>query len=106
MKYFILLIIRLYWILIPQSKRRKCIFKKSCSNYVFEITQKEGFIKGLKAFQFRYKNCRGNFSIFQNPIDNEIQMILPSQLVIGKEEIADRLIKSRISTHFKEFNSN
>ena len=92
MKIFILLIIRLYWILIPQSKRRKCIFKKSCSNYVFEITQNEGFIKGLKAFQFRYKKCRGNFSIFKNPINNEILMILPSQLIIDKEEIADRLI--------------
>ncbi|MXO05234.1 MULTISPECIES: membrane protein insertion efficiency factor YidD [Flavobacterium] len=93
MKYLTLLIIRLYWILIPQSNRRKCIFKKSCSNYVFEITQKEGFIKGLKAFQFRYKNCRGNFSIFKNPINDQIQMILPSQIIIDREEIAERLIK-------------
>lgn len=92
MKYIILLIIRMYWILIPQSKRRKCIFKKSCSNYVFETTQKEGFIKGLQAFQFRFKNCRGNFSIFRNPIDNKIQMLLPSQIIIEREEIADRLI--------------
>ncbi|AOC95816.1 MULTISPECIES: membrane protein insertion efficiency factor YidD [Flavobacterium] len=93
MKYLTLLIIRLYWILIPQSNRRKCIFKKSCSNYVFEITQKEGFMKGLKAFQFRYKNCRGNFSIFKNPINDQIQMILPSQIIIDREEIAERLIK-------------
>ncbi|MBE8726890.1 membrane protein insertion efficiency factor YidD [Flavobacterium hungaricum] len=92
MKFFILITIRLYWFLIPQSSRKKCIFKKSCSNYVFETTQKEGFIKGLKAFQFRYKNCRGNFSIFQNPIDNKIQMILPSQIIINEEEIAERLI--------------
>jgi putative component of membrane protein insertase Oxa1/YidC/SpoIIIJ protein YidD len=96
MKYFIFLIIRMYWILIPESNRRQCIFKKSCSNYVFEVTQKEGFIKGLKAFQFRYKNCRGNFSIYQNPIENKIQMILPSQLIIEKEEIADRLIKNHV----------
>ncbi|UTN04069.1 membrane protein insertion efficiency factor YidD [Flavobacterium bizetiae] len=94
MKFIILFGIRLYWILIPKSKRRKCIFKKSCSNYVFETTQKEGFIKGLKAFQFRYKNCRGNFQIFKNPINNQIQMILPSQIIIDKEEISDRLIKS------------
>ncbi|KAF2509402.1 membrane protein insertion efficiency factor YidD [Flavobacterium zhairuonense] len=92
MKYFVLLLIQLYWILIPQSKRRKCIFKKSCSNYVFETTQKEGFINGLKAFRFRYKNCRGNFTIFQNPIDNKIEMILPSQIIIDREEIAERLI--------------
>lgn len=59
---------------------------------MFEITQKEGFLNGLKAFQFRYKNCRGNFSIFQNPIDNKVQMILPSQIIIDREEIAERLI--------------
>lgn len=82
----------MYWFFIPQSNRRKCIFKKSCSNYVFETTQKEGFIKGLKAFQFRYKNCRANFAIFQNPIDNKIQMILPSQIIINEEEIAERLV--------------
>ena len=82
----------MYWNIIPSSKRKKCIFKKSCSNYVFEITQKEGFINGLKAFKFRYQNCRGNFVVFQNPIIDKIQMILPSQMIIEREEIAERLI--------------
>ena len=92
MKHLILFAVKIYWNFIPQSKRRKCIFKKSCSVYVFETTQKEGFMKGLKAFKFRYQNCRGNFTIFKNPINNQIQMILPSQLIIDGEEIADRLL--------------
>lgn len=92
MKYLILFAIRLYWILIPQNKRKKCVFKKSCSNYVFEITQTEGFIKGLVAFRFRYQNCRGGFEIFKNPINNKTQMLLPSGIVIEKEEIAERLL--------------
>jgi len=92
MKYLLLFVIKMYWKIIPASKRKKCIFKKSCSKYVFEITQKEGFINGLKAFQFRYKNCRGNFAIFKNPVTNKIQMILPSQIIIDREEIAERLI--------------
>ncbi|WP_394773460.1 membrane protein insertion efficiency factor YidD [Flavobacterium sp.] len=92
MKYVILFIIQLYWKFIPPSNRKRCIFKKSCSNHVFEITQKEGFFKGLQAFQFRYKNCRGNFQLFKNPINNQIQMILPSQIIIDREEIAERLI--------------
>lgn len=95
MKHLILFAIKMYWNIIPPSKRKKCIFKKSCSNYVFEVTQKKGFINGLKAFQFRYENCRGNFAIFQNPIDNKIQMVLPSQLIIDNDEIADRLIKNK-----------
>jgi putative component of membrane protein insertase Oxa1/YidC/SpoIIIJ protein YidD len=92
MKLLLLLAIKMYWKIIPPSKRKKCIFKKSCSNYVFEITQKEGFINGLKAFQFRYQNCRGNFAIIKNPATNKIQMILPSQIIIDREEIAERLI--------------
>lgn len=90
MKYLILFVIRVYWKTFPPSKRKKCIFKKSCSNYVFEITQKEGFLNGLKAFQFRYKNCRGNVEIFQNPINNKIQIILPSRIIVDREEMADR----------------
>ncbi len=94
MRYLILLVIKMYWLLIPQSNRRKCIFKKSCSNYVFETTQKEGFIKGLKAFQFRYHNCRGNFQVFKNPINDKIQILLPSQIIVEREEIAERVINS------------
>lgn len=92
MKYLLLFVIQIYWKFIPLSKRRKCIFNKSCSNHVFEVTQNEGFFKGLKAFQFRYKNCRGNFEIFKNPMTNKTQMILPSQLIMDTEEIAERLI--------------
>lgn len=92
MKHLILFAIKMYWSCIPPSKRKKCIFKKSCSNYVFEITQEEGFINGLKAFRFRYKNCRGNFIIFKNPITNKLQVLLPSQAIIETEEITERLI--------------
>lgn len=93
MKHLILFVIRMYWKIIPPSKRKKCIFKKSCSNYVFEVTEKEGFLSGLKAFRFRYENCRGNFTIFKNPINNQIQMILPSLIIIDEEEITERLIR-------------
>ena len=92
MKHLILFAIKMYWSCIPASKRKKCIFKKSCSNYVFETAQEEGFIEALKAFRFRYKNCRGNFAIFKNPITNKLQMILPSQIIIETEGIAERLI--------------
>ncbi|RZJ49354.1 MAG: membrane protein insertion efficiency factor YidD, partial [Flavobacterium sp.] len=53
-------------------------------------------IKGIKAFYFRYNNCRGNFEIFKNPITSEIQMLLPSKLLIEKEEIAERLINQKL----------
>jgi len=92
MKNLILIAIQLYWKLIPAQKRRRCIFRKSCSHYVFDITKQEGFLKGIKAFQFRYQNCRSGFELFKNPMANETQMILPSKVVVGSEEIAERLL--------------
>ncbi|OOG75454.1 membrane protein insertion efficiency factor YidD [Flavobacterium sp. A45] len=92
MKYLILFIIRLYWNCIPKRIRKKCLFKVSCSHYVFETTKEKGFLEGLKAFRFRYINCRGSFEIFKNPLTNETQMLLPSKTVISSNEIAERLI--------------
>jgi len=97
MRIFLLIVIRIYWFLIPKSKRRKCIFRKSCSNYVFEETLKNGLWVGLKAFRFRYENCRHGFEVFKNPIDNKVQMILTNHQIIGEENIAERLIKKDIN---------
>lgn len=92
MKYLILFVIRLYWLLIPKGKRKKCIFKKSCSVYVFEIAKNQGFWKGLEAFSFRYNNCRPGLEIFKNPHTNETLALLPSKEIIQGSEIAERLL--------------
>lgn len=92
MKYITLFLIHLYWLFIPEHKRRNCIFKKSCSQAVFEDTQEKGFIYGLKTFHFRFKNCRAGFELFTEPITNEVKMVLPSKVIIEKDEIAERLL--------------
>lgn len=90
MKYVLILIIRSYWILVPESKRRKCIFRKSCSQFVYEEAL-HGFLKGLNAFRYRYRNCRYGYEIFENPLDNTFQMILPSGQIIKEIDISERL---------------
>jgi uncharacterized protein len=92
MKFTILLMIRLYWFFKPKNRKPKCIFRTSCSHYVYEIAQKQGFLKGLKALRFRYQNCRFGFEIFRDPINNNIQILLPSKIVVDCEEIAERLL--------------
>lgn len=96
MKYSILLLIQLYWLLKSKRNKPKCIFRKSCSHYVFEVANREGFLKGLNALYFRYKNCRYGYEIFTNPITQEIEMLLPSKVVVGNHEIAKRLLTKTI----------
>ncbi len=94
MKYAILLLIQAYWTILPESKRRRCIFKKSCSKYVYETTQENGFFSGMSALLFRFHNCRSGFQIFEDSISGKIQIILPCQKIINEDDIADWLIKN------------
>lgn len=94
MKHLILLVIKLYWFAKPKNSKPKCIFKTSCSHYVFETTKKYGFLKGLNAFLFRINNCNGKSEMFINPLTKEINMILSSKTILEEREIAERLIKN------------
>ncbi|WP_378174264.1 membrane protein insertion efficiency factor YidD [Aquimarina sp. SS2-1] len=92
MKILLIIPIKLYWFFVAKSKRRRCIFRKSCSNYVYEETCKKGFISGLKALRYRYQNCRSDFIIFDHPINDQKLMLLPNQEIIEEKEISERLI--------------
>ncbi|MEZ4853760.1 membrane protein insertion efficiency factor YidD [Flavobacterium sp.] len=92
MKYSLILIVKLYWFLIPKNKRRKCIFKESCSKFVYEETSKNGFNSGIKAFLYRYNTCRAGFEIYTNPISGEQEMLLLNGEIIRNKEIAERLL--------------
>lgn len=92
MKHLLLFLIQMYWKLIPTKKRKECIFKVSCSNYVFNETKTNGFLFGMKALKFRFQNCRQGFEIFENPIDGSKQLFLPKGEVLKEEEMAVRLL--------------
>ncbi len=92
MKYVLLFSIKVYWFLKPKDKKPCCIFRKSCSHYVYEITLKEGFLIGFKALSFRIKNCRYGFELFRNPISNKTQMMLSDKSIIEEHHIAERLL--------------
>ncbi|WP_196890493.1 membrane protein insertion efficiency factor YidD [Aureivirga marina] len=91
MKYLLLTIIHLYWFLIPKKKRRRCIFKKSCSKIVYEKTKKEGLISGLKILTFRIKNCHPEFDLYFEIKTNELKLITKSGEIISENNIADWL---------------
>lgn len=92
MRHILLIAIRLYWLFIPKSKRKCCIFQETCSRYVYKITFSNGFYQGFKALIFRYQNCRYGYEIFENPITDKIQLILPSKEIIGESEISTRVV--------------
>ncbi len=65
MRYLLLFAIRLYW-LVPQKNRRRCLFKETCSKYVYRITRQQGLTEGIKALKDRHKKCRPGYYYINN----------------------------------------
>lgn len=91
MRYLLLAAIRIYW-LIPKSKRRTCLFKKSCSHFVFEAAVNHGVTAGLKALHYRFKTCRSGAVIYINPFSGKAEMILANKDTITHDKISDTLL--------------
>lgn len=92
MKYLLLGIIKAYWRMVPSNKRRKCIFRISCSRFVYETTKKRGLYHGLLAFHYRFKNCRAGYELYEDPFDGSKQLFLATKKMIREHEIAERLL--------------
>lgn len=57
MTWAIRTVIRIYWLLIPPERRRRCLFRESCSRHVYAQTEL-GWKVALDAFAARYRACR------------------------------------------------
>jgi putative component of membrane protein insertase Oxa1/YidC/SpoIIIJ protein YidD len=92
MKWLLLILIRGYWTVMPEGNRRRCLFRESCSRYVYRQAREKGLFGGLVALRHRWGNCRGGYHLFEHPVDGSKMMVLPGGRLIGQEEIAVRLL--------------
>ena len=91
----------MYWKIIPAHKRRRCLFKKSCSHFVFDKASQEGFVSGLKAFRYRFNTCRPQFKMLISPIDNQTILVLNNGDVLEEKELSDGIITDFMYLHKK-----
>lgn len=89
MKYLLLLVIKIYQTFIPKKFRGECLFKESCSNFVYRITKEEGFKGGFNAFMYRYHNCRPDYHLSEE--NGKLFLI-----TVEKEVVEENLIDNRI----------
>lgn len=92
MKNLFLILLKIYQLFVPKRFRRKCLFKESCSNYVFRITKENGFNTGIDALKFRIRNCNRNYSIVENK--SSFLLITAQYEVIEEEFISEQIIKN------------
>lgn len=83
MRFVLLFIIRMYW-LLPKRLRRPCIFKCSCSVHVYNEAKQNGVLRGLKALRERHRQCRAGYSYYKTP-DGADWVILRDRTCVRKD---------------------
>src|ERR1041384_4634371 len=63
MALFLMHLIRLYWRFVPEARRRHCLFRETCSRYVYREIESNGTLKGLRALWDRICACRPGFQL-------------------------------------------
>lgn len=82
MKWLLIALIHLYWI-IPKKHRRPCIFKHTCSKYVYQTTKEKGLLRGIQALKQRMKQCTPNYALYTGD-DQKEWVILQDKAVIAR----------------------
>ena len=65
MKYLLLLAIRIYW-KIPTKLHQHCIFRETCSHYVYRIASEQGIFAAFKAIRERNELCRPGYIVYKS----------------------------------------
>ncbi len=91
MKRLFLLAIKSYWRLVPQKRRRKCLFKVSCSHYVYQQIKENGVSMGLRALHYRIQNCNAHYHIIE--IEDEKVLVTKTHKVIRERELSHFILE-------------
>jgi uncharacterized protein len=76
---------------VPEKKRRSCLFKETCSHYVYRHTTEDGFFKGVIALRQRTKKCRKGYQLYTGL--EGFEMELADGTVLKEDEISPRILE-------------
>ncbi|WP_368981519.1 membrane protein insertion efficiency factor YidD [Pseudophaeobacter sp. 1A09344] len=94
MKYLIIWAILFYQRVAPTSIRKRCIFKKSCSNYVLEGVREKGVYEAFKRFRSRVRACRPGYTQIDTSMTVHHDLVLLRLVdgtIVPEVELSDRL---------------
>ena len=86
MNWILLKSIHLYWYMVPEHKRRNCLFRESCSHYVYRTATEKGFFCGCKALSERIKKCRPGYELLES--NDGFQLRLKDGSLVPEKDIS------------------
>tara|TARA_B100000795_G_scaffold227672_1_gene184096 strand:+ start:326 stop:601 length:276 start_codon:yes stop_codon:yes gene_type:complete len=77
--------IRLYWLTFRERDRRICLYKETCSKYIYRKFIEKSIFSGFKALFERLKNCCSTYKIIRK--EGEVKIITKYGKIIECSEI-------------------
>lgn len=97
MKWLIIGIIRLYWLLAPRSIRARCLFDETCSHHVMRYAKEKGAAAALAAFFTRFRQCRPGYRLLNvEGLDCESLVTLADGTTVPFQVLSMRVVQSLI----------
>lgn len=88
MKFVVIAVIQLYWLIAPKWLRERCLFEKTCSKHVYKAACIDGWRAAFAAFLERYGQCRPGYHLLYPVTDGGLPLV---QLADGTVIAATKL---------------
>lgn len=86
-------VIRVYWTVVPVSRRRRCIYKESCSNAVYRAICADGGRVGIDILRERARRCRPGYALHLSDED-QVEIVLVDGSVLHISDASSSIAES------------
>jgi len=90
MRGLLALLIRTYWALVSEERRRPCLFAVSCSRHVYKVLQSDGPWSAARELCWRWRHCRAGYQV--SVTDERLSLTLEGGTVLDESVVAPWLV--------------
>lgn len=92
MRYLFISAIHLYRRLVPPDRRRRCLFRESCSMYIERIAREEGTLAVMFAMVKRLRSCRPGYEFHVLQENNCWELVCVDGSRFPQSEVASHIV--------------
>jgi putative component of membrane protein insertase Oxa1/YidC/SpoIIIJ protein YidD len=87
MRVLLFAVVRVYWAVWPRHLNRGCIYRETCSHYIYRVSRETGFLAGCRALLQRFQTCRPGYAVTTE--DGELGLMLRDGSFVPERFVAE-----------------
>lgn len=92
MRYLLIWAIHLYRRLVPPERRRRCLFRESCSMHIERIAREAGTLAAMLAMVKRLRSCRPGYGFHVLQENNRWELLCKDGSRFPQSDVASHIV--------------